>query len=186
MGQLDNRHVLSHSPGGWKSEIRCLQGCFSLRAVFGVCRWQSSLCVLTWASLLIFSLWIPSPSNLHQSSRMVVVLVAQLCPTLCNPMVCPWGSPGKNTGVDSLSLLQGIFLTQGWKPRLLPFLHWQGDSLPPHHLGSPTSLLLHWWFPKLSSCECTYEDNSSTVGNGHLGCLETWEFSPLIFNIPYH
>ena len=25
----------------------------------------------------------------------------------------PWNSPGKNTGVGSLSLLQGIFLTQG-------------------------------------------------------------------------
>ena len=112
MGQLDNRHVLSHSPGGWKSEIRCLQGCFSLRAVFGVCRWQSSLCVLTWASLLIFSLLIPSPSNLHQSR-----------PTICNPMVCPWGSPGKNTGVGSLSLLQRIFLTQGLNPGLLRCRH---------------------------------------------------------------
>ena len=27
------------------------------------------------------------------------VLVIQLCPTLCDPMVCPWNSPGKNTGV---------------------------------------------------------------------------------------
>ena len=123
MGQLDNRHVLSHSPGSWKSEIRCLQGCFSLRAVFRVCRWQSSLCVLTWASLLIFSILIFSPSNLHQSYRMVVVLVVQLCPTLCNPMVCPWNSPGKNTGVGSLSLLQRIFLTQGLNPGLLHCRH---------------------------------------------------------------
>ena len=44
-------------------------------------------------------------------------LVAQLCLTLCNPMDCsssltrllsPWYSPGKNTGVDSHPLLQGI------------------------------------------------------------------------------
>ena len=41
------------------------------------------------------------------------VEVTQLCPTLCNPMDCPWNSPGKNTGVGSLSLLQGIFPTQG-------------------------------------------------------------------------
>ena len=27
--------------------------------------------------------------------------------------LCPWDSPGKNTGVGSLSLLQGIFPTQG-------------------------------------------------------------------------
>ena len=29
-----------------------------------------------------------------------------------------WNSPGQNTGVDCLSLLQGIFPTQGWKPGL--------------------------------------------------------------------
>ena len=27
-------------------------------------------------------------------------------------LYCPWDSPGQNTGVGSLSLLQGIFLTQ--------------------------------------------------------------------------
>ena len=31
----------------------------------------------------------------------------------------PWSSPGQNTGVRSLSLLQGIFLTRGSKPGLL-------------------------------------------------------------------
>ena len=30
----------------------------------------------------------------------------------------PWNSPGQNTGVDSLSLLQGMFPTQGSKPGL--------------------------------------------------------------------
>ena len=33
--------------------------------------------------------------------------------------LCPWDSPGKNTGVGSHSLLQGVFPTQGWKPGLL-------------------------------------------------------------------
>ena len=31
----------------------------------------------------------------------------------------PWDSPGKNTGVVSHSLLQGIFPTQGLNPGLL-------------------------------------------------------------------
>ena len=45
------------------------------------------------------------------------VKVAQLCPTLCDPMDCsPWNSPGQNTGVGSLSLLQRIFPTQGANP----------------------------------------------------------------------
>ena len=52
--------------------------------------------------------------------------VTQSCPTLCDPMtcptrlLCPWDSPGKNTGVGSHSLLQGIFPTQGLNPGLLP------------------------------------------------------------------
>ena len=49
------------------------------------------------------------------------VRVAQSCPTLCNPMdytYNPWNSPGQNTGVGSLSLLQGIFPTQGSNPGL--------------------------------------------------------------------
>ena len=37
------------------------------------------------------------------------VKVAQLCLTLCDPMEYT----GQNTGMGSLSLLQGIFLTQG-------------------------------------------------------------------------
>ena len=52
-------------------------------------------------------------------------LVAQSHPTLCNPMycniglLCPWNSPGKNTGVDCHSLLQEIFPTQESNPGLL-------------------------------------------------------------------
>ena len=42
------------------------------------------------------------------------VKVAQSCPTLQpHGLHSPWNSPGQNTGVGSLSLLQGIFPTQG-------------------------------------------------------------------------
>ena len=34
-------------------------------------------------------------------------------------LLCPWNSPGKNIGVGSHSLLQGIFATQGSNPGLL-------------------------------------------------------------------
>ena len=34
--------------------------------------------------------------------------VAQSCPTLYNPMDCPWHSPGQNTGVGSHFLLKGM------------------------------------------------------------------------------
>ena len=51
---------------------------------------------------------------------LVVCLITQSCPILCDPMDCnPPGfsvlgdSPGKNTGMGCHALLQGIFPTQG-------------------------------------------------------------------------
>ena len=38
--------------------------------------------------------------------------------SLWTPRTGPWNSPGQNTGVGSLSLLQGIFPTQGSNPGL--------------------------------------------------------------------
>ena len=43
-----------------------------------------------------------------------------------------WNSPGRNTGVGILSLLQGIFPTQGSNPGLL---HCREDSLPAEPQG---------------------------------------------------
>ena len=34
-------------------------------------------------------------------------------------LLCPWDSPGKNTGMGCHFLLQGIFPTQGWNTHLL-------------------------------------------------------------------
>ena len=50
------------------------------------------------------------------------VLIVQSCLTLrphgLQParLLCPWDSPGKNTGVGCHALLQGIFPTQGSNP----------------------------------------------------------------------
>ena len=67
----------------------------------------------------------------------VNVKVTQFCPTSLGPheLSCPWNSPGQNTGVGSLSILQGIFLTQGWNPglpsrrQILYCLSHQGSSM---------------------------------------------------------
>ena len=74
-------------------------------------------------------------------------LVAGSRPTLCNPMnskparlLCPWDFPAKNPGVGCHFLLQEIFLTKDLNPCLL---HWQTDSLPLSHQGSPKSFQ---WF----------------------------------------
>ena len=55
----------------------------------------------------------------YRFSKKVKVKVAQLCPTLRqHGLYSPWNSPGQNTGVGSVSLLQGIFPTQGSNPGL--------------------------------------------------------------------
>ena len=51
----------------------------------------------------------------------------------------PWNSPGQNTGVDSLSLLQGIFPTQGSNPGLL---HCRWILYQLNHKRSPR--ILEW------------------------------------------
>ena len=51
-------------------------------------------------------------------------------------LLCPWDSPGKNTGVDCHALFQGI-LTQGSSLRLWCLLHWEAGSLPLVLPGKP-------------------------------------------------
>ena len=71
------------------------------------------------------------------------------CVQLCRPrglqparLLCPWDSPGKNTGVGCHAFLQGILLTQGSNPSLFCLLHWQAGSLPLCHQRSHRELLL--------------------------------------------
>ena len=49
-------------------------------------------------------------------------------------LYCPWNSPGQNTGVDSLSFLQGIFPTQASNPDLQ---HCRQILYQLSHQGSP-------------------------------------------------
>ena len=53
--------------------------------------------------------------------------------------VTPWNSPGQNTGVGNLSLLQGIFPTQGLNPG---FLHCRRILYQLSHKASPR--ILEW------------------------------------------
>ena len=57
--------------------------------------------------------------------------------TVAHQVPLSMGYSSKNTGVSCHALLQGSFPTQGLNPHLLSLLHWQADSLPLHHLGSP-------------------------------------------------
>ena len=77
----------------------------------------------------------------YQVLTVSVSVCAQSCLTLCDPMdcsparlLCPWGSPGKNTGVGCHFLLHRIFPTQGSNPRLLhcreTLYHWATWNFP--------------------------------------------------------
>ena len=59
------------------------------------------------------------------------------CVRLFATPYCLWTSPGQNTGVGSLSLLKGIFLTQGPNPRLP---HCRRILYQLNHKGSPRIL----------------------------------------------
>ena len=95
----------------------------------------------------------------------------------------PWNSPGQNSGVGSLSLLQGIFLTQGSNPGLL---HCRQILYQLSHKGSPR--ILEWVpypFSRRSSWPRSWTRVSCIVnwfhiGKGvHQGCI----LSPCLFNL---
>ena len=63
--------------------------------------------------------------------------------------LCPWNSPGKNTGVGCHSLLQGIFLTQGLNPGLL---HCRQTLYRLSHWRSA----IGWWYCSVIRCFCQF------------------------------
>ena len=102
--------------------------------------------------------------------------------------LCSWNSPGKNPEVGCHFLLQGIFPTQGLNPHLLCLLHWQVDSLPLSHLGSPLYRKVcnnyTWVYPKIDL------DFSPTLGTDlfrsfFLSALQ-WEVGVCIIYIYTH
>ena len=110
----------------------------------------SSLHVNPWRTRIIYKwhqyyvTYIHRLLFLNTCKKVVKVLVAQLYPTLCDPMdYSPPGSsvhgdsPGKNTRVSCHALLRGIFPTQGLNLGLLCRLHWQVCSLPLVPPGKP-------------------------------------------------
>ena len=115
------------------------------------CIWECTLVQLFFIeynlaiSIKILNVQILCPSNatlgIYPIDMLVKVKVAQSCLTFCNSMDynSPWNSPGQNTGVGSLSLLQGIFPTQGSNPSL-PHCRWILYHLRPQ--GSPK--MLYW------------------------------------------
>ena len=76
---------------------------------------------------------------LFESESRSVVSDSLLTPWIIYPtrLLCPWNSPGMNTGLSSHSLLQGIFPTQGLNPGVL---QWRQILHHLSHQGSPDIL----------------------------------------------
>ena len=68
-------------------------------------------------------------------------------------LLCPWDSPGKNTGVGCHALLQRIFTPRGSNPGLLHLLHWKASSLPLVPSGSHSSSFKNLHTTKVSLFE---------------------------------
>ena len=79
-------------------------------------------------------------NSMNRELPRVCAQLLQSCPTLRrrgpqpSRLLCPWDSPGKNTGVGCHVLLQSIFLTQGSNLHFLCLLHWQVGSYHQGHL----------------------------------------------------
>ena len=93
IGASASASVLSMNIQGWFPFA--LTGWISLQSK-GLSRVFSSTQPSLWSSCHICTWLLEKPC----------VKVTQQCLTLCNPMVCPWNSPGKNTEVDRHSPLQ--------------------------------------------------------------------------------
>ena len=90
-------------------------------------KYEVILILLNWTDAYILSLESESHSVVFNSLR------------LPRGLYSTWNSPGQNTGVGSLSLLQGIFPTQGLNPGLL---HCRQVLYQLSHRGSPR--ILEW------------------------------------------
>ena len=86
------------------------------------------------------------------------------------PWTIPWNSLGQSTGVDSLSLLQENFPTQGSNPGSSAL---QVDSLPAEPQGKPNVqwlltktmvMYLIWELAMLAHGSCENERNRQTTG----------------------
>ena len=116
-------------------------------------------------SVCVNILWVLRKNTVRISK--VLYVLTRLCPTLrphgLQPasLLRPWDFPGKSTGVCCHFLLQGIFTTQGYNPRLS---YWQVDF---YHCVTWVYVLpwiciltfyLSWlfesWFLKNSVWEC--------------------------------
>ena len=115
-------------------------------------------------------------------------------------LFCSWNSPGKNTGVGSHSLLQGIILIQGLNPgflhcwQILYHLSHQGTYwlyTPTYFLDPFISFCLyftmldqHTIISHLDFCSCLYTSHPVSSLE-HLSLIHQWQKLPVVFQHPF-
>ena len=95
-----------------------------------------------------------------------------------------WNSPGQNTGVSSLFLLQGIFPSQGLSPSLL---HSRQNLYQLSHKGSPKYKHKYKYkmvFPggpsdKELACQCRRHTRRVPSLDGKIPWRKTWQPTPV-------
>ena len=92
-------------------------------------------------------------------------------------------SPGKNTGVDCHTLLQGIFPTQESNPHFLSLLHWQAGSLTLALLGKACFYERDSTTPQLLPT-CRSEQNYTLQESGSRSSPDTESVRALILDFP--
>ena len=84
-------------------------------------------------------------------------------------LLCPWDSPGKNSGVGCYFPLQGIFPNQVSNSYLLCLLHWQTVSLPLAPPAKPFKFLLRCSVTQLCPTLCDPMDYGPSGSSVHGG-----------------
>ena len=114
-------HTLCHTTD-WPTRLLCpwnfpgkntVAGChFLLQGIFPTQASNPILCLLQWQAESLPLVPPGKPINLISAYSLSRVRLCE--PMDCSPLrlLCPWDSPGKDTGVGCHFLLQGIFPTQ--------------------------------------------------------------------------
>ena len=108
---------------------------------------QNLVCISYLQSSLIYTSYVSELGSYDWWLSLFLLLSRHVCSVLSESLwphglqparlLCPWNYPHKNIGVDCHFLLHRFFPTQGSNLQLMQLLHWQAESLPLRHLGSP-------------------------------------------------
>ena len=132
---------------GFNYLIFCLQ--YGLHNTLNCKIWTLPLSVLFWVSWKVFMV----PFAFLTEKDLLWLHVCESCSVMSDSLwphglYSPWNSLDQNTRVGSLSLLQGIFPTQGSNPGLL---HCRQILYQLNHKGSHLSIDFYWDRHRISS-----------------------------------